>query len=618
MDINELYKQYTSDEQKRDYDLLVQLSDAVNAKIILNRRKTVDILLSEYLTEKEKKDILKANIQTRVNFQNQDLLLAGSLYKYSDVISLARKLYNDTTFVGSESEYVLNGIMFQKNSITFEDCLIAFHYYRMSQGKESFDWLVSLLCQNIYYSLSREINCEEFIFNEGQSGDYLRKLVKYVHGYWKDNSENIPKKDMFLRNDIKVDFYQKIDDDAQLFFAVNDLEQEGKIEESKHLKSEDASKRISQCANSLYLLFSTVKEINNNGITKDCFSNEVKMLRKDIVDICDQLYNGESDAFGVLEGNILLDSAKMNSFERENENKLLKLILKTALDKLNGLGTKEVLECRQESLRTEALLESKELIDEFTREFSKKLMCSIPNNLETYYKRIKQEIGNKYELLPQEALHELASAEYLFDLFVRNKAPDDFDYSGIAILYFQAFETAYDELVVSAYSKWLKERHVDELIITVAYPSQEDKDNNKLKSYKRNVATFFNTDFNIKSFCRKNGREKDLVSFLEIGTFRYFIDVRGCLDAKEGEPGCQLVYYLQNICFKKPINLELLESFLDALNNAIEPRNKAAHGLTKIQKNEVIEDKTMVYDGNDIKNILDYKNLLYAFLEFFR
>lgn len=37
MDINELYNQYTSDEQKRDYDLLVQLSDKVNSEIIQDR-----------------------------------------------------------------------------------------------------------------------------------------------------------------------------------------------------------------------------------------------------------------------------------------------------------------------------------------------------------------------------------------------------------------------------------------------------------------------------------------------------------------------------------------------------------------------------------------------------
>ena len=613
MDMNEFYEHYTSAEQKRDFEFLVHLSDCVNAEIIQNRRKTVDALLDEDMPVTKKKAILKENIKTRIDFANQEILLEDSLYKYSDITILAEKLYNDNTFVGNDSEYVINRVVFLENSITFEDCLIAFHNYRLSQEKEDFEWLVGLLCHHIYYSLSMESCCKSFALYAEQSDEELRKLATFVHVFWKSYAESISEKGLRLEEDKKIDFYQKVDIDASYYFAVRDLEQEGKSEECNQIKSMYASELISQCAKSLYLLLSSVTEIKSVD-----FSKEVKKLRRDIEDICDQIYNGEIDAFRLLAEDKSLNSDKMSLIESENENRLLKYTLKTALDKLNGLETKDVLACRHESLQMVVLPESWELVEEFTRAFSNKLMDSIPDNLEVYYKRIKQEIGNKYDLLPKEALHELASAEYLFDLFVRRKAPKDFDYSGIAILYFQAFETAYDELVVKVYSEWLTKRHMDEVIIDyVNYLGKKNKDERELKAYKNRISSYFPERFRAESFCRKNEGKRYLASFLEIGTFQVFIDVRSCLGAKEGEPGSQLVFFLENECFNKPIDKESIKHFINALKGASAPRNKAAHGLMKLEESEVIKDKIIVYDESDISSILDYKNLLYAFLDFF-
>lgn len=612
MDINELYNQYTSDEQKRDYDLLVQLSDKVNSEIIQDRDEAVDCLLNENLMLSEKESIIKATIQKRIDFVNQEITICGKVYKYGDIISLSEKLSSDRTFIGNDSEYVINGLAFLDNSITFEDCLIAFHLYRLSHEKEAYEWLVYLLCQHIYYSLSMESNCKEFTVDEENSDDKLRKLVRFVDGFWNEYAENIQEKGLFLSDDKKVDFYQKIDVDASFYFEVNDLEEKGEIEESKHIKAEYASNLISRCAKSIYLLFSTITEDKSGN-----YSSERKMLRRDIIEICDQLYSGESDAFGTLAEDKFLNSDKMSLFEDENEISLLKITLKNALDKLNGLDTTSILENRQESLRMVMLPDSKELVEEFTKEFSNKLMKSIPDNLETYYERVKKEIGDKFYLLPQEALHELGSAEFLFDRFVKNKAPEDFDYSGVAILYFQAFETAYDELVIRPYSEWLIKQNVENLI--KAYIDSKKRNGSKMSvSDENKLLTYFSKKFDIKSFYRNNKNEKGLASYLEIGTFKYFIDVRESLGAKEGEQGNQLVYYLEQECFKKPIDKKAISNFVDALSNAYEPRNKAAHGLYKIKEYEVREDKIIVYDETDIKNILDYKNLLYAFLDFFR
>lgn len=54
------------------------------------------------------------------------------------------------------------------------------------------------------------------------------------------------------------------------------------------------------------------------------------------------------------------------------------------------------------------------------------------------------------------------------------------------------------------------------------------------------------------------------------------------------------------------------------MKNATIPRNEAAHGLQSLGEADVRKDKIIIYDETNIKDILNFKNLLYAFLEFYK
>ena len=46
-------------------------------------------------------------------------------------------------------------------------------------------------------------------------------------------------------------------------------------------------------------------------------------------------------------------------------------------------------------------------------------------------------------------------------------------------------------------------------------------------------------------------------------------------------------------------------------------RNFAAHGSHELKINDVEKDKVIVYDDTDVKDVQNFKNLLYEFLNFF-
>lgn len=304
----------------------------------------------------------------------------------------------------------------------------------------------------------------------------------------------------------------------------------------------------------------------------------------------------------------------MRLAEKDCEINLLKYNLQCAIEKMKGYDTEKTLQNRQEALQSIRLLDSEQIIEEFVSEFSKLLMQSIPDSLETYYTRLKSELGSKYNLLPEVALNTLASAEYLYDKFVRKQAPAGFDYSGIAVLYFQAFETAYDKLLIEPYAEWLEKREIEtlyneiQLIMRKKYKDRSPEENNRLKQIK----SYFASDFNINYFFNKG----KAVTCLEIGKFHRFIDLKeDILSDKETSSNLQI--FLEESCFMKKIDAEQIGLFAQAVKNATNPRNKAAHGLHGLDEKDVKKDKVIVYDETNIKDVQEFKNILYAFLDFY-
>lgn len=600
---------YVTKEQQQQYDLLVTLSNTISDIILTNRKDTVEALLDDTLLFSNKKAILNEYVYKKLNFESQTVRINDIEYSFSEVEVLASKLNNDRTFYGNESPYVINGLAFYENSISFEDIIIAFHNFRFRHDEENLWYLSLLLCRYIYAVLSMDSTCRSISFESTESIDEIKRLVTYVVDFWNLHLKDVSIEPYKLVDDKRSAFYDKIDLDADYCFLSEDTPNEI---EKKHIKAKYASKLISQCTKTLYLLMSCLKEISNN-IDEADFSSELKKLRKVIIDVCEDIYC-EEDAYGELENDKRLNSDRMRLAEKDFEISLLKSHLQYAIGKMKGYDTETTLQNRQEALQSIRLLDSEQIMEEFVSEFSNLLMQSIPDSLETYHARLKSELGTKYDLLPEVALNTLASAEYLYDKFVRKQAPEGFDYSGIAVLYFQAFETAYDKLLIEPYAKWLEEREVEALYDEIQ-PIMRKKDKNRSPEEKnrlKQIKSYFASDFNINYFFNKG----KAVTCLEIGKFRRFIDLEKDI-LSNNETSSNLQIFLEESCFMKKIDVEQIGLFAQAVKNATNPRNKAAHGLHGLDEKDVKEDKVIVYDETNIKDVQEFKNIMYAFLDFY-
>lgn len=601
---------FVTDEQKNDYDNLVKLSEAVKAEIDRKRNLAIESLLSEELLASKKGYKLKTFVEERVYFDSQEIIIDNETHSYCEINHLANKLYNDKSFEGNDSYYVINGLAFYNNNISFYDIILAFHNYRLNRDEEDLWFLSLMLCRYIYAVLYMGSSYKKIDFGSNDSIKELKELSRYVIEFWEKYLKDININKFVLSDDKKVDFYDKIDKDADHYFAVMDAVDD---EEIKQIDTDYAEELINQCSKSLYLLLSTLREIG-----KDELVTEIKELRKVINDLCETIYSNELDSYGDLYNDNRLNVDKITIKEKNNEIRLLQLTLQDAIDRLKNLDTKEKLENRKELMQTVYFAsDTDELVESFSKEFSKQLIDSI-ESLDVYYNRLKQELGHKYSLLHEESARALASAEYLFDLFVKHNAPKEFDYSGIAVLYFQAFETAYDKLIIEPYSKWLCENGVDNLfkerqaIKKIRLNLRTNEQKNRLGEIEDSLCSFFSKSFDKDRFYNKGC----LNTSLEIGAFQRFINIGEHINSDE-KAAKKLVYFLENKCFNKKVSMNAINNFSESVLNATNPRNVAAHGLKGLEKKDVIADKEMVYDETNIEHILDYKNLLYELLSFF-
>lgn len=602
---------YVSEEQQKDYDLLVKLSNEINEDIEGKRRNAINILMDEAVLLSKKRPIIKTYVRDRVYFGKQKIQKADEEYLYDDLFLLAQKLFHDRSFWGNDSPYVINGLAFYENSLSFEDAIIAFHNYRYEHDEEDLWWLVLLLARYIYSVLSMDGKYNEIDFERDATNEEVKRLVNYISDFWNKYLRNIDVLEYSLTDDKKPDVYELMDNDAGHYFAAMDAVNEDELQK---IDSKYAAELVSYCSKSIYLLLSTLREMDNQMFIKD-----VKKLRSIVFEMCEGIYGEEIDAHGELEKDIRLNADKMELFEKDNEIRLLKYTMQNALEKMRGQSVETTLQSRQEALQNIKIVsDTDELLEEFTKEFSGLLMNSITDNLDVYYQRLESELGAKYQLLPQVALNALASAEYLYDMFVRKPAPSGFDYSGIAVLYFQAFETAYDMLLIERYADWLKTKEIDKNYaerqkIKKKKSKRTEEERKRLEKLEETLNKYFSGKFYKDYFYQKN----NLVTCLEIGKFQRFIDLAECLEQTNDSTGSELIYFLESECFKKKINVADIDQFAKSVENATDPRNKAAHGLHGLKECDVKADKIIVYDETNITDILNFKNLLYAFLDFF-
>lgn len=643
---------YSKEELNR-FDKCNSMFKNVNNSIDKKRAETTIVLLNNANTASDKKNQLNEYMEYRM-FPDKYIIDIGdgNIYSGKDLYELADKLFSET-----DEDCFLERREFFENSIDFADEIIAYHNFRLTHDETSLFFMIKLLTIFINNSLGFNDNYFEDDmsnkhFNHSESISHLKSLVTYISNYWDKFKPYYKEKKSFnLKDDYSLPISDKIDYDAGIYIGqkerttplklyldfwriIESAEQTSKGKENANQKiqsiqntinetiiefnSVPAAENISNCTKSIYLLLNAVKEINSPEL-----KDEKRKLVKIYDEICRFLYRDEHDTKEILTEDERLNKYILNDAENKaensilkNENELLKSVIQVHIDELNGASSEYILtqwkaireSCYGKGIPDDTIL----LIEQYHQTYLSILEKSVDQkSLDKYKKDIQKEIGTqKADLMPIHALNSLATAELLYNLFVLGKHPDDFDFSGISALYFQAFEATYDWLIIRRCSDWLSKANVADLFYKYI------KSNFKNKECESEVKKYYDIKNATKIYDANN---KIFKKGMTIGEFYYLINWLINNYDKTSEIECSEFkkFIFSPKGFGRTVEKKDLCRFLNNLYNAKKHRNSASHGPTPINIATIKEDKTIVYDEKNLSKIKEYKNILYDFLKFF-
>jgi len=216
--------------------------------------------------------------------------------------------------------------------------------------------------------------------------------------------------------------------------------------------------------------------------------------------------------------------------------------------------------------------------------FLKCLMDKIIDSLkdgDSYCMR-RQQIQEQLSVYPvnihDSVISTLTTAEELYYTYIDGKEPaEGFDYSCIAIMYFQALENLLNRLIYAPYkSSCLEPKKRD------IYLSFKTKQNYTYLPYANSMSFYF-SKYNDVNNCF-------LKSDMTLGTFPYLFWNVGSLGGFKA--------FLKDTFNTQTIDVKELKSFGDSLNVIAKRRNDAAHGSKVLDSETVISDRVLVYNEN--------------------
>ena len=237
---------------------------------------------------------------------------------------------------------------------------------------------------------------------------------------------------------------------------------------------------------------------------------------------------------------------------------------------------------------------SAKILDRIQEKVSENSLISIADSLRTTLGT-----GNGTSV-PDNVIHTLATAELLFTKYATEEfAVQDFDYSSISALYYQAFENAYNSLIWHGYAQFLNNLQVDGTLYTTVL----DLSRNLYDGY----GSFNNAFGYLPS--RKDDRHF-YVSYRNRQRPRTLVDDR-CMYMSFGiimEKICPqsplpkfCEYFAQISGFNDVASMVNDNHFMNAcvqfateIKSSAENRNNASHGGNQIDKNQCTSDKKTI------------------------
>lgn len=557
-------EQFETPEQETCWNKLETLKHSFDELVFQKRSNAFDGLLNTDNSSDVKISILDEYFSFRMSPERYTVSQNNEEYALSDLLDTAVLLFEDRPFGGNDAPLVLNNLDFFKESISLDDVILGYHYYRLSETDESLSHLVRMVG---YYAqsafemdgLKADYQMPDRILSHEESIELMGKILSYVDGYLKEPAANWEKYESSFnyQRESKLDCSSRIDRNASDSIAKTDAAEirldklfeflsscEGYddsfefrlkyrilpdlrnqyVEDLIHRKSptfsdlivlakekaqkessdnstryeyrniykflyglqgceteylfnqispitdadvEEANRineeidlqasfdNLKRCMPFIFVVANTAKIIPEFSIDKEAVRGRKRICRK----LC-EIYK-EDDAFETINEDETINAEELIDNERKldnNKNKLFKSFL--LLHESSSI--EEIM-----NERLELLDKAKEIAPEdfgFLDKCSEEILQQVKkatsdNDVALYEKNIRSAfIINREIVLSDDVIHTLATAEFLFSQYVNETyAEQNFDFSCISALYYQAYENAYNELLWSKYARFLNE-----------------------------------------------------------------------------------------------------------------------------------------------------------------
>lgn len=231
---------------------------------------------------------------------------------------------------------------------------------------------------------------------------------------------------------------------------------------------------------------------------------------------------------------------------------------------------------------------------------------SAHNEFDDIKVKLTSKVGAAIKLLPDEVINSLTTAELLYTIYANDEyCQKGFDYSGISALYYQAFETAYNQLIWKKYADMLNALQINGILYTDYVEENRNREikEEEFSGYLSNKS--FDRGFYINYKTKKNKRERtEVVEHCMYSSFGIIMKNI----SPEGELDKYCDFFASLAGFKNKEDMFLNEEFVnnckifsETVIESAENRNNASHGPSQISMEQCTEDKKTVL--NNIKEI---------------
>lgn len=228
--------------------------------------------------------------------------------------------------------------------------------------------------------------------------------------------------------------------------------------------------------------------------------------------------------------------------------------------------------------------------------------------------RVENIIGPNVNMLPCNALNALISAEVLYSKYATANNPI-FDYSCISSLYYQSFESAYNELIWKKYASFLNEKEINGISLMKYFYNNKNKINDNdflgyLSMHQDNRKHYLERDNNKKQCVAKDSC-----------VYGSFVKLLESVFNKKDKPDKFIEYLSTLLCFsdskdmiQNSVFISLYNDLISKMKESTDYRNNASHGGTNITLEQCSKDKNMVFNTlPEIRN--HHLGMIYLLLE---